>query len=200
MVFGDSIGIARRFARDLAEQGERRGLIGPQEVGRLWTRHLINCGLVAPYLVPGASVADIGSGAGLPGLVLACVRPDVKMTLIEPMERRCSWLQEEADRLGLTNVRVLQRRAQEAVTCGPFEQVTARAVSALRTLIPIAAPLARVGGELLFLKGERINAEITEATTVLQRFAVRNIAVEELGGRLVPEVTRLFRATVGGAP
>jgi 16S rRNA (guanine527-N7)-methyltransferase len=199
VVFGDQLELARRFTTDLGEQGERLGLIGPLEAARLWSRHIINCAVVAPYLFPDARVADIGSGAGLPGLVLAIARPDVHMTLIEPMERRTDWLRDETTRLGLTNVTVVRARAEEAVADGPFDQVTARAVSALGKLVPITAPLVRAGGQLIFLKGSRITEEITAASAVLRRHRVTEIEVLELGEGIVPEVTRLFRATVGGA-
>lgn len=199
VVFGEHLALARRFTADLAQYGEQLGLIGPLEAARLWSRHVINSGLVAPYLHAGSRAADVGSGAGLPGLVLAIARPDVHLTLIEPMERRTDWLRDETARLGLTNVTVLRARAEEAVAAGPFDQVTARAVSALRTLVPITAPLVRDGGELIFLKGARITEEIAAASAVLRRHRVRDAEVLELGVGLVPEATRLFRATVGGA-
>lgn len=199
LVFGDRIDLARRFTADLAQHGEVLGLIGPVEAGRLWSRHIINCAVVAPYLLADGHVADVGSGAGLPGLVLAIARPDVRFTLIEPMERRTDWLREESARLGLANVTVLRARAQEAVDAGPFDQVTARAVSALSTLVPLVTPLLRPGGELVLLKGARVSDEIAAAAAVLRRYRVRDTEVIELGVGIVPEVTRLFRATVGEA-
>ena len=199
LVFGDHLELARRFTADLGQQGERLGLIGPLEAARLWSRHVINCGVASPHLLPHARVADIGSGAGLPGMVLAIARPDVHMTLIEPMERRTDWLRDESARLGLTNVTVVRARAEEAVGHGPFDQVTARAVSALGKLVPITTPLVRRGGQLIFLKGSRIFEEIAAASSVLKRHGVTDIEVLELGEGIVPEVTRLFRATVGGA-
>lgn len=199
VILGEEIELGRRFTNDLAEHGERLGLIGPQEVSRLWTRHVLNSALVAPFLQAAGRVADVGSGAGLPGLVLALARPDVSITLIEPMERRTEWLRDETARLGLTNVTVLRARAEDAIDAGPFDQVTARAVSALRTLVPITAPLVRRGGELLFLKGARVGEEITAAARVLQKYRVRDVEVLELGADLLPEATRLFRATVGEA-
>lgn len=199
LVFGEHLDRARQFTADLAQHGEILGLIGPLEAARLWSRHIINCGVVAPYLTAGGRVADVGSGAGLPGLVLAIARPDVHLTLIEPMERRTDWLRDESERLGLTNVTVVRARAEDAVASGPFDQVTARAVSALAKLVPLTAPLVRPGGELIFLKGSRITDEIAAATTVLRRYRVSGGEVLELGEGIVPEVTRLFRATVGGA-
>lgn len=199
LVFGERIDLARRFTADLAEHGERLGLIGPLEIARLWSRHVLNSAVVAPYLMSGARVGDIGSGAGLPGLVLAIARPDVQLVLIEPMERRCDWLRAESDRLGLRNVTVLRSRAEDAASVAPLDQVTARAVSALRTLIPLAAPLVRRGGELLLLKGARVHDEIAGASKQIARARLRDIEVLELGAGLVPEVTRLFRATVDEA-
>ena len=199
LVFGEHIASARQFAADLAEFGEQLGLIGPLEAGRLWSRHVINCGVVAPYLHAGGQVADVGSGAGLPGLVLAIARPDVHLTLIEPMERRTDWLREESARLGLTNVSIVRARAEDVAEEGPFDQVTARAVSALGKLVPLTAPLVRAGGELVLLKGARVADEIAAAAGVLRRHRVTGVEVLELGGGIVPEVTRLFRATVGGA-
>lgn len=195
-LFGPRIDVARSFAHRLAEVGEELGLIGPVERERLWSRHILNCALVAPFLREGARVADVGSGAGLPGLVLAIARPDVELILIEPMERRTEWLRDEAQRLGLRNVTVLRARAEEAVDAGPFDQVTARAVKALRQLVPMTRPLLSAGGEMLFLKGARVESEIAES--VKQRRAARlsDPEVLILGEGVVPEPTRLFRATV----
>lgn len=198
-ILGEAIAQGRQFTADLAEHGERLGLIGPLEVPRLWSRHVLNCALVAPYLRSGGRVADVGSGAGLPGLVLALARPDVDVTLIEPMERRTDWLRDETERLRLTNVTVVRARAEDAVDAGPFDQVTARAVSALRTLIPLTVPLVRSGGELLFLKGARVADEISAAEKVIRRMHLSGVEVLDLGGDMLPEATRLFRATVGGA-
>ncbi|MBU1250854.1 MAG: 16S rRNA (guanine(527)-N(7))-methyltransferase RsmG [Actinobacteria bacterium] len=198
-ILGDRLELSREFAAHLAEQGEELGLIGPLEAERLWSRHLLNCALVAPLLTSGARIADVGSGAGLPGLVLAIARPDAELVLIEPMERRTTWLLAETARLGLHNVTVLRARAEEAVDAGPFEQVTARAVSALTKLVPLTVPLLSPGGELLFLKGARIHDEILAARAVLRRHGIREHEVLELGGDVLPEATRLFRATVVGA-
>ncbi len=203
-VFGERVELARRFTADLAQYGEQLGLIGPLEAARLWSRHIINCAVVAPFLQAGGRVADVGSGAGLPGLVLAIARPDAHLVLIEPMERRTDWLLAETERLGLTNVTVLRARAEEversgALDDGRFDQVTARAVSALTKLIPLVAPLVRAQGELLVLKGARVHDEVTAAAAVIRRHRLSDVEVLELGSGLVPEVTRLFRATVGGA-
>jgi len=121
------------------------------------------------------------------------------MTLIEPMERRTDWLLTESARLGLINVTVLRARAEDAVDAGPFDLVTARAVSALSKLIPITAPLVRPGGQLVLMKGERVYEEIDKAQKVIQKHRLSDVEVIELGRDITPEVTQLFRATVGGA-
>lgn len=144
-IFGDRLDVVRRYVADLAQHGEELGLIGPLELPRLWTRHVVNCGLLAPLLVAGR-VGDIGSGAGLPGLVLAAARPDATLVLIEPMERRVDWLTAEADRMGLDNVEVVRARAEDVQLEGWLDQATARAVSALSKLIPLTAPLVKTGG------------------------------------------------------
>jgi 16S rRNA (guanine527-N7)-methyltransferase len=194
-VFGASIELARAYTHHLANRGEELGLIGPLEIPRLWSRHIVNCGLLAPLLSPGR-VGDIGSGAGLPGIVLAIARPDVEFVLIEPMERRVDWLRSEVAELGLANVEVLRARAEDAKFSPWLDQVTARAVSALSKLIPIAAPLVRAGGELLFLKGASVEAEVSAAAKVIRRARLSQVEVLVLGEGVVPEITRVFRATV----
>ncbi len=186
----------RSFAADLAERGEPLGLIGPLEPARLWTRHLLNSAVLAPLLTAGARVADIGTGGGMPGLVLAIVRPDVRFVLIEPMERRCAWLNEQIDRLGLDNVEVKRGRAEEFHDAFEVDQLTARAVTALRKLVPLAAPLLRDGGEFLLLKGESVEQEIAAAEKVLRKYRVHDLSVQELGVGQLDETTRVCRARV----
>jgi 16S rRNA (guanine527-N7)-methyltransferase len=194
-LFGPRIELARRYTADLAARGEELGLIGPLEPPRLWSRHILNCVLLAPLLRPGL-VGDIGSGAGLPGLVLAIARPDVRFVLVEPMERRVDWLLQESADLGLGNVTVVRARAEEARLERPLDQVTARAVTALSKLIPATVPLMLDGGELLFLKGARVADEVTAAAKQIRKAHLINVEVVELGAGIVPEVTRVFRATV----
>ena len=195
-IAGDRIEVLRDFARDLGARGEELGLIGPLEPPRLWTRHLLNSAILAPLVTAGAKVADIGTGGGMPGLVLAIVRPDAEFRLIEPMERRCNWLNEQVERLQLDNVEVLRGRAEEYHGAFEVDQVTARAVTALRKLVPLTAPLLRDGGEMLFLKGASVDAEIRAAEKVLRKHRVTGVPVEELGEGLLAETTRVFRATV----
>ena len=193
-LFGGRIDIARQFTAALADQGEERGLIGPLELPRLWTRHILNSVIAAPLFH--GSVADIGSGAGLPGLVLAIARPDVHWTLIEPMERRITWLNEQVRELSLDNVEVVRARAEEVDRPGGFDVVTARAVSALRTLLPLAAPLVRDGGELAVLKGMNAANEIDAAQKQIKKYRLSDVRVEVLGEGVLPEITRVVRATV----
>lgn len=195
VLFGDRIDLGRKFASELTEHGVDRGLIGPVELGRLWSRHLINSALVAPLLRPGR-VGDVGSGAGLPGLVLAILRPDVDFVLIEPMERRVDWLREMVSALGLANVEVLRSRAEDARPVPLLDQVTARAVSALSKLIPLSVPLVRSGGELLFLKGARVADEVEAAAKAIRKARLSDVEVVILGSDQGTETTRVFRATV----
>lgn len=193
-LFGDRIELARQFTAALADQGEERGLIGPLELPRLWTRHILNSVIAAPLFH--GSVADIGSGAGLPGIVLAIARPDVHWTLIEPMERRVTWLTEQVEELGLDNVEVLRARAEDVRRPVGFDVVTARAVSALKTLIPLTAPLVRDGGELTVLKGMNAANEIDAAQKQIKKFRLSDVRVEVLGEGVLPEITRVVRAVV----
>lgn len=192
-LFGDRIELARAFTADLAAQGEERGLIGPLELPRLWTRHVLNSAVAGPLFH--GSAADVGSGAGLPGIVLAIARPDVSWTLIEPMERRVAWLDEQVMKLGLSNVTVVRARAEE-VEPKQFDVVTARAVSALRTLLPWTAPLVRDGGELVLLKGQRADAEIDAAAKQIKKYRLSDVRVEVLGEGVLSESTRVVRAKV----
>lgn len=194
-IFGARADLARRYTNDLARRGEELGLIGPLELPRLWTRHVINCALVAPLLRPGR-VGDIGSGAGLPGMVLAIARPDAHLILIEPMERRVEWLNHEAAELGLENVTVVRARAEDARLSEPLDQVTARAVTALSKLIPATAPLLRKGGQMIFLKGSRVEEEVEAAASVIRKAHLRDVEIVVLGAGITPEATRVFRATV----
>lgn len=193
---GDQIDVLRAFAADLGARGEELGLIGPLELPRLWTRHLVNSALLAPLIKSGATVADIGTGGGMPGLVLAICRPDAKFYFIEPMERRCAWLNEQIELLGLKNAEVKRGRVEEFHDAFEVDQVTARAVTALKKLVPITAPLLRDGGEMLFLKGASVENEIEAAEKPLRKHKVREIAVEELGADLGVETTRVFRAKI----
>ncbi len=194
-VFGAGIERARQYTADLARRGEELGLIGPLELPRLWSRHVINSGLVAEVVKPG-NVADVGSGAGLPGIPLAIICKDSHFVLIEPMERRVAWLSEQVDALGLDNVEVLRARAEDWKRGPVLDAVTARAVSALRTLVPLTAPLVRDGGELVLLKGTSAASEIEAAEKQLRKFKLTDARVQVVGEGLLPDPSRVIRATV----
>ena len=194
-VFGENVERARRFTAALGEHGEERGLIGPLEPARLWSRHILNSAVAAPLFASGARVGDVGSGAGLPGIVLAIARPDVQWVLIEPMERRVTWLQEQKDALGLDNVEIVRARGEEWTEGAVLDAVTARAVSALKTLIPLTAPLVRVGGELVLLKGANAVNEIDAAAKQIRKYGLDDIRVEMVGDGVIAEPTRVVRAT-----
>ncbi|WP_374008885.1 16S rRNA (guanine(527)-N(7))-methyltransferase RsmG [Leifsonia sp. LS-T14] len=194
-LFGDRIDEARAFTQNLVDQGEERGLIGPLELPRIWSRHVLNSAIVAPLLRSGI-VGDVGSGAGLPGLVLGIARPDVSFVLIEPMERRVAWLNEQVDELGLDNVSVIRARAEDVKLDAPLDQVTARAVSAFRKLLPLTAPLLRNGGELVLMKGAGASAEVEAAAKEIRKYEVHDVEVVTLGEGVLTEVTRVIRGTV----
>ena len=174
-IFGERIGLAAEYARLLATDGVVRGLIGPRETPRIWERHLVNCVVMADMISIGASVVDVGSGAGLPGIVLAVARPDLSITLVEPLARRTAFLSEAVAALGLeSTVKVVRGRAEDVVDGPPAgaDVVTARAVAPLDRLAGWCLPLARTGGRLLALKGASAADEVTEHRT----------AIAELGG------------------
>lgn len=184
LLFGDRFPLALRFAEHLATTGTERGLIGPREVPRLWERHLLNCAVVAELVPPGSLVADVGSGAGLPGLVLAIARPDLRMTLVEPLLRRTVWLGEVVDDLGLDTVTVYRGRAEEWP--GPrFPVVTARAVAELGRLWGWCGPMLEADGRLLALKGESAEEELATVRDELP--GLERASVHRCGqGRLEP--------------
>lgn len=184
--FGAHYDAVSRFHARLRDEGEVRGLIGPREVDRLWERHILNSAAVVPFLAGARSVADIGSGAGLPGIVIAIVRPDATVHLIEPMERRTAWLEEIVEDLGLENVEIKRGRAEEYDGAFEVDAVTSRAVAALSKLARISLPLVRSGGELVVLKGRNVEREIEPARKVLRRLTAGE--PEILEGRTVDGV------------
>lgn len=177
--FGDDLALINRYVDILATWGIERGLIGPREAPRLWERHILNCAVVTPRIPAGATVADVGSGAGLPGLVWAIARPDLSVTLIEPLLRRATFLSEVIDELGLVNVSVVRGRAAEV--SATFDVVTARAVADLGKLAGWCLPLVRPGGVLLALKGTSASAEVTMWTEALRRDGATDIVVTSYG-------------------
>lgn len=161
-----------QFAQMLQAEGELRGLIGPRELPRLWSRHLINSLAISGFIPDGARVGDVGSGAGFPGIVLAIARPHVDVTLIETMERRCDWLNHVTETLTLPNVTVLRGRAEEYDGAQEFAFVTARAVAALDKLLRWTWPLVAEDGAILAMKGGKAAEEIDAAQKVLRKFKV----------------------------
>lgn len=186
------------YAGLLAGPGVERGLIGPREVSRLWTRHLLNCAVAADLVPEGASVVDVGSGAGLPGLVWAIVRPDLTVSCVEPLLRRATFLDECVNRLGLADrVTVVRARAEEVPRSGSGlrgDVVTARAVAPLERLASWAMPLVAPGGQLLALKGRTAPEEVASARATLERLDVREVEIVECGVGIVDPPTTVVRA------
>lgn len=165
---GERYAAVRAFGDLLAREGELRGLIGPREIGRIWERHLLNSAAVVPFLGEGVLV-DIGSGAGLPGLVIAAMEPQRRVVLVEPMERRTAWLREASDALGLDNVTVLRGRAEEVRDVVEADVITARAVAAIDKLVKWSAPLLGAQGRMALLKGRSAADELDKAKYALRR-------------------------------
>lgn len=195
-VFGPGIDLATRFVEHLATSGIERGLLGPREVPRLWSRHVLNCAVVVRLIPSGQRVTDVGSGAGLPGLTFAIARPDLELTLIEPLERRVAWLEEVVADLGLSNVRVLRGRAEQFVGRVDTDVVTARAVSALSNLAKLTMPLLSNGGDVLAIKGRNALAEVDKAAKVIKHLAGQSVDVLSVGEDILSEPTTVVRILV----
>ena len=190
-VFGDRIELARGYADALIRDSDLLGLLGPREMPRLWSRHILNSAVVAELVAPGKTVCDIGSGAGLPGIPMAIVLPDTRFTLIEPMERRSDWLISVVEELGLKNVEVLRARAEEVGEA--FDIATARAVSALPKLLRLCVPLVRHGGEILALKGSKAADEIEDAKRTQKKMGISSFDIVHAGAGLLTEPTLVVR-------
>ncbi|MDX6278337.1 MAG: rRNA (guanine527-N7)-methyltransferase [Nocardioidaceae bacterium] len=191
-VFASRMPLAEQYADLLATEGVTRGLIGPRELPRLWERHIMNSAVVLPRVPEGASVADVGTGAGLPGLVWAIARPDLTVSLVEPLLRRTTFLDEAVLALGLDNVTVVRARAEDVKET--YDVVTARAVAPLDRLGRWCLPLVRPGGVLLALQGRPAQEEVTASTATLRRLGATTIVVSTYGTEGVPttvvEVTK----------
>jgi 16S rRNA (guanine527-N7)-methyltransferase len=196
-VFGPALPLAIRFAELLATDGVQRGLLGPREVPRLWERHLLNCAVVAELVPEDAEVVDVGSGAGLPGIVIAMLRPAVRMILLEPLLRRTVFLEECVTGLGLTNVTVRRGRAEELAGTLRADVATSRAVAPLDRLVPLSAGVLRPGGTILAIKGRDAAAELEPARPVLRRLGVRSADVVQAGQGIVEPPATVVRILTG---
>jgi 16S rRNA (guanine527-N7)-methyltransferase len=199
-VFASALPIAEQFAEFLASAGTERGLIGPREVPRLWERHLLNCAVLTDLVPNGATVCDIGSGAGLPGLVMAIRRPDLQVTLVEPLLRRTTFLEEAVGLLELTNVEVVRARAEALHGSREFDAVTSRAVAPLDKLLGWSLPLVRRGGLLLAMKGSGAAEELAASAAVLTRLGGREPGVVHIGSDQLSVPTTVVRVEAGGEP
>lgn len=196
-VFGDRLPLARRYVEILGSAGLVRGLIGPRERPRLWDRHVLNSAAAASHLLEGESVVDIGSGAGLPGIPLALARPDLSMTLVEPLLRRVTFLEEVIAELGI-DIRVIRGRAEEKTViaqAGEADVVTSRAVAPLAKLAGWSAPLLKSGGRMVALKGESASEEVGRDRDALHRLGFTNIEIETVAAPDA-EPTRLVIGTL----
>lgn len=197
-VFGPHLPLAIRYAEQLSTAGVERGLIGPREAPRLWDRHLLNCAVVADLLPADSSVVDVGSGAGLPGLVLAILRPDLRITLLEPLARRVAFLDEAITDLGLGAVVVRRGRAEDVVGSVSASIVTARAVAPLDRLAAWCLPLCEPDGRMLVLKGSSAADEIIEHAAAVARVGGRSPRIVECGSGIVDPPTTVVEILRGG--
>ena len=201
-IFGGRLGLAEQFVAILADTGISHGLIGPREAPRLWDRHVLNCAIVGeaiPTAGDGQRVIDIGSGAGLPGLALAILRPDLDLHLVEPLARRTGWLSGTVAQLGLPNVTVHTARAEAMWDRIDAPWVTARAVSGIVHLAEWTLPLLTARGSLLALKGSRAYSELEESRTALGRLGVVDAGVDVYGAGVLEEPTVVLRVTIGSS-
>ncbi|MBC9726439.1 16S rRNA (guanine(527)-N(7))-methyltransferase RsmG [Streptomyces sp. TRM68367] len=200
-VFGERFADAVRYAELLAQAGVQRGLIGPREVPRLWERHLLNCAVLSEVVPEGVTVCDVGSGAGLPGIPLALVRDDLKITLLEPLLRRTTFLTEVVELLGLDHVTVVRGRAEEVMGKLPaVHVVTARAVAPLDRLAAWGIPLLRPYGEMLALKGDTAEEELKAAATALSKLGAAETSILHVGEGIVDPLSTVVRVEVGESP
>lgn len=196
-VFGTAIGLAERYAGLLAGPGVERGLLGPGEAGRLWDRHLLNCAAVAELVPSPCSLIDLGSGAGLPGIVLAMLLPDVTVTLLEPMARRVTFLEECVQILDLANAGVRRGRAEDVTGQLTADVVVARAVAPMDKLAGLAIGLLKPGGVVLAIKGAGAAAEVSRARPELRRLGAQDVEVLRAGSGRVDPAATVVRFTAG---
>lgn len=194
---GEAYGALEFYSQMLYEEGELRGLIGPKEVTRLWSRHILNCATVCQFIPDhrDVTVADVGSGAGLPGIVIACMRPEAQVVLIEAMEKRCEWLLQVQQELDLDNVDVVRARSNDLPKRVKFDYVTARAVANLGKLVRVSGRLVAGGGKLLALKGQRAFREVEDARYDLKKAGLLDPVVHEMSVPMDDESTYIVEAT-----
>jgi len=192
--FGSAWPQIAEFDALLRREGPVRGLVGPRELGRLWERHLLNSATVVGFLPTRGRVVDLGSGAGLPGVVVAAMRPDLEVVLLEPMLRRTEWLTEVVDALKLANAKVVRGRAQDIGASLEADVVMSRAVAALEKLMAWSAPLLRRGGRLVALKGGRAEEEVREAAGAAKKLGFVDVEVDLAPSIDGIEETRVVRA------
>jgi 16S rRNA (guanine527-N7)-methyltransferase len=197
VLFGDRLPLAVAYAEQLAGAGIERGLLGPREVPRIWDRHILNSAVLGSLVDPALTVADVGSGAGLPGIPLAIARPDLEVVLIEPLLRRSEFLTETVTALGLDSVTVLRARAEDVRPQGRFDVVTARAVAPMDRLAGWTLPLLRPGGVLLALKGQSVSEELRDSAASLARMGATSWRVEEAGAGVVDPAARVAVVVAG---
>jgi 16S rRNA (guanine527-N7)-methyltransferase len=195
-LFGGALPQAIHYAEMLVGPGVERGLIGPAEAGRIWDRHLLNCAAIAALAPAAGWIADVGSGAGLPGIVLALLLPSARLTLVEPLARRVAFLHECAAELGLANVEVLRGRAEDLTGTLAADMVTARAVAPLAKLAGLCAGLARPGGMVVALKGDGAAAELASAGPALAALGVTDARVAQVGSASGPGAATVVMFTV----
>lgn len=199
-VFGDRLPLAVRYAELLAGAGVERGLLGPRETPRLWARHLLNCAGLSELLEPGQQVLDAGSGAGLPGVVLGIRRDDIDVVLVEPLQRRATFLSEVVADLELAHVSVLRSRLEDLAGKTLVDVVVARAVAPLDRLAAWTMPLLRTGGRLLALKGEQAEAELAAGRPALRRSGAETAEVVTVGSSEQQTEARVVVAVRSSAP
>ena len=194
-IFGPQIEKARAFAQKLANDSDDLGLLGPRELDKLWTRHILNSAVVAETVKAGDLVADVGSGAGLPGIPMAIALPEAHFVLIEPMERRSNWMLEVIEELGLTNVEVRRARAEDVFDL-KFDIVTARAVAALDKLLRLTVHLLKPGGSLIALKGSKAAEEIEAARKLQKKLGIASFEIQICGEKFLAEPTSVVKTTL----